>query len=221
MNGQPQVPLGQTGFGASLLLDERSRPDFRDLYGHYASGAGSLHTAVRRVRLGGIDLKAREVGHLRGLRLLVGEVNALELSTEADTLAADPERRARLSVLAALLRDGRLEVRVAPLAGWIPDFSVFLPPDSSHTAEVPGSGGSSTPSPHRLKVPTLMVGTHWFERPFPHPGPALGVVLHGDAALRAFRRFDETWRGGHDLAGPIQGILGDALGRGIVRPEAG
>ena len=212
----PASLLGQDP-GSSLLLDERSRPDFRDLYGRHAAAAASLCAAVRRVRLGGIDLEAEEIGRLQSLRLLVGEANALDLSAEADTLAADPSRRARLSMLAALLDDGRLEVRVAPLAGWSPDFSVFLPP-----SDVSGGGArGAPPGPIRSHAPILMVGTHWFERPFPHPGPALGAVFHGEPALVAFRRFEETWRTGHDLAGPIRAILKDALDRTAVRLRPG
>jgi hypothetical protein len=195
-----------------LLLDERSRPDFRELYGRYATLARSLDAAVRRVRLGGIDLGVGEIGGLERLRLLLGEVNSLALSTEAEALACDPERRRRLDVLMSLLENRRLRVRIAPLAGWTPDFSVFLPPVDDTVDGRPQTGG--------FTEPTLMLGTHWFERPFPHPGPALAVRITGPEALSAQRRFEEIWRRAHDVEDPIRSILREALRRGTspVRP---
>jgi hypothetical protein len=182
-----------------MLLDERSRPDFRALSGRHASRAIRVDAAVRRIRLGGMDLGRDEIGGLERVRLVLGEMDALTLSSEADALASDPERRGRLRLLMELLDGGRLEIGIAPLAGWSPDFSVFV-------------GKPGRPS-------TAMIGTHWFERPFPHPGPALGVVITGPSAARAAERFDEIWRRAHDLRAPIRRLLSEALVRSPVRAQ--
>jgi hypothetical protein len=148
-------------------------------------------------------LGSEELCSLRSLRLLIGEVSALDLSHDAETLASDPQRRSRLAMLAALLEEGRLQVRIAPLAGWAPDFSVFQPPTGSRAA------------------PILMLGTHWFERPFPHPGPAFGVVMDGAQASAVLRRFDETWARAHEIHRPLRALMNEALGRTGERTPAG
>ena len=169
------------------LLDERTRPDFRDVYAREAAGAERLDTALTRIRLSAMDLGAAELGGLRRIRVLLAEMNALGLTAEAETLAADPARRDRLRFLLDRLETGTLEVRLAPLAGWAPDFSVF------HRA-----GGDP---------PALLVGPHRLERPYPHPGPAFASLHRGPDAVRAGRRFDETWERAHDLQGPLVRIL--------------
>jgi hypothetical protein len=58
-----------------------------------------------------------------------------------------------------------------------------------------------------------MIGPHWFERPYPHPGPALGVLIAGAPAIRALERFEELWAQAHDVKGPIEEILEAALRR--------
>ena len=185
---------------SAQLLDERSRPDFREVYGFHAARAGRLDAAVNRIRLGGMTLGRKELGSLEAIRLLIGEVNALTLASEAQSLAIDPSRRTRLELMLSLLGERRLQVRIAPLASWSPDFSVF-----SGAARTPDQDGAGQRSP------VLMIGMHWFERPYPHPGPALGIVLVGGLALRARERFEELWGGAHGLAEPITSVLQEAL----------
>ena len=175
----------------ATLLEDRGRPDFRDVYGRHASAAVTLDAAVRRVRLAGITLGSRELGGVQRMRVLVAELNALSLSGEAEVIGADLSRRPRLELLLRLFEGGRLSVRTAPLAGWDPDFTVF---------------GSEQPD-------TVVLGPHWFERPYPHPGPAFSVVLVGDPARRAHIRFEELWSAAHDLRHPIEELLREALRR--------
>jgi hypothetical protein len=175
------------------LIDERSHPGFREIYGELASQSAYLDAAVQRIRLTGLTLGPGELGHLRRIRVLLGETNALVLSAEAETVVSTPEGRRLLRLLLFLLESGRMEIRIAPLAGWNPDFSVF-------TRE-PEEGEVDREDDLPSSRMTLMLGTHWLERPYPHPGPALGVVLHGPPALKATARFREIWDRGHDLKG--------------------
>jgi hypothetical protein len=190
------------------FLDERSRPDVRDVYGKLAQGAEFLDAAVSRIRLGGMTLGEKELGRIRRIRLLMAETNALSLSSEAEAMAADAERHIRLEFLAGLLRSDRLEVRISPLAGWSPDFTVF----SVSPPEGPGIGPGGPTSADA----TLLVGPHWFERPYPHPGPAFVVVLRGEPALIGKRRFEEAWARGHDLRAPLLSLIQEALRRGTA-----
>ena len=122
-------------------------------------------------------------------RVLVAEMNALRLDAEARSLEADPRRAPNAELLRDLLESGRLEVRSAPLAGWTPDFSVFA-----------GPGGPFA----------VLLGFHWFERPYAHRGPALGAVLLDEAARLAARRHEENWDRAHDVGPAVWNILSKA-----------
>jgi len=180
------------------LLDERSHPDLRSVYGALAARSRRIDAAVARIRLAGMTLDRQELAGMIRVRLVVAEMNALALSFDADAVASDPERRHRLLTLEALLRRETLRVRLAPLAGWTPDFTIF-------SGAVPPGGRED---PH-----TLILGPHWFERPFPHPGPALNAVLTGEAVLLAADRFERLWDRGHDVSVPIHSTISEALRR--------
>ena len=105
---------------------------------------------------------------------------------EAHALMARSGSRARLRSLHALVQDGRLEVRVAPLAGWSPDFTVFH--------------GSLGPK-------AVLMGFHAFEIPHPYPGPALGAHFGEKEARLAGQRFNEAWERGHDVGEAIRGLF--------------
>jgi len=154
----------------------------------------ALDAALTRIRLSAMDLGPDDLGPLRRIRVLLAEVSALSLTAEAEALALRPERRERLRFFLERLRAGTLRVRLAPLAGWAPDFSVFHRP-----------GGSAA---------VLLVGPHRLERPYPHPGPAFASVHRGPAAGRAALRFREIWKRAHDLQAPLVRILGGVLERG-------
>jgi hypothetical protein len=134
----------------------------------------------------------------------MGETNALSIASEAESLASDTERSERHALLSRLLEADHLEVRISPLAGWSPDFSVF-------TAKGSGIAEAGEVAP---AAATVLIGPHWFERPYPHPGPAFVVALQGEPAVRAGQRFEEAWRRGHDLRGSLLSLIREALRRG-------
>ena len=181
----------------SVLIDERSRPDFREVFGGMAPQAVDIATAITRVRLSTVDLTPLDLTKLEHFRVLVAELNALQLDAEARAIQADARRAPRVELLRTLLEAGRLEVRAAPLAGWSPDFTVF--------------SGASGPT-------AVLTGTHWFERPYPHRGPALATLHGGDAARLSARRHEELWERAHDVGPAVWNILSKA--RRIGRLEA-
>lgn len=175
-----------------MLLDERSDPDFRTVFGLLAERSTAIDVAVARIRLAGIDLREEELSGVRRIRVLMAEISAFAFANEAEAVLLDPGRRTNLELLVRLLREGRIDVRSAPLAGWSPDFSIFH------------QGGRPT---------RLIVGTHWFQRPYPHRGPALASVHGTSEAGRVTRRFQDLWAGGHDLQPAVRVLLERALER--------
>lgn len=173
----------------AILFDERRRPDFRDVFGALARRSERICTAVTRVRLTTIDLGPDELGTLRSFRVLLSEMNALRMESEAHALIHMRRRAPGFRLLTGLLESGALEVRSAPLGGWSPDFTVFA-----------DNGGARW----------VLSGFHAFERPYPHRGPAL-ASLHGeDGAQLAQRRYDELWAQGHDVGPTLWTLLSRA-----------
>ena len=173
----------------AVLMDERGRPDFRDAFGTLARRSRDIATAVTRVRLSTVDLSRADIGSVASFRVLVAELNALSLDAEARVIRSDPRRASRVGLFRELLEDGRMEVRSAPLAGWSPDFTVFSGDDGPEW---------------------VLTGFHWFERPYPHRGPALAALHQGDAARLAARRHLELWDRAHDVGPAIWNILSKA-----------
>jgi hypothetical protein len=175
------------------LLDERSPSSFRALFGDLLSRSSSVDAAILRVRLGAVDLSARELTSLRHLRVLVAEVNAQTVEGEAYALVMDPVKRENLNRILNLLQKGVMEIRSAPLGGWSPDFTVF----------------SQDHAPH-----SLLLGLHWFHRPFPHRGPAWAARFGAKEASRARARFQELWAGAHDIGPAILRLMERTTVRG-------
>lgn len=182
----------------TLLLHERCRPDFRDVFGKLARTSTEIDTAITRIRLSGIDLSPEELSPVRRFRVLLGEVNAHSLGAEADAAQTDRKRATTLEFLLSAIDRGAIEIRSAPLSGWSPDFSVFR----------------SASAPDRL-----LAGLHWFERPYPQRGPVWGFQIEGPPASEAGLRFEEMWRYGHDIRAAIQHILRSARRRGAERSD--
>ena len=179
---------------APRLLDETGRPGLRTVWGRLLSRAATVDVAVTHVRLATLGLGDAELERVRRLRVLVAELSAAALDAEARVLWARPASAEGLARLVALLDDGRLAVRSAPLGGWEPDFSVFHGPSGPRVA---------------------LVGSHRFDAGGPLQGPFF-VSAHGRrAASRAALRFRELWARGHDVRTPV----GDILRR--ARREAG
>ena len=168
------------------LLEDGRRPDFRDVFGHLAQRSSSIDTAVTRIRLSTLDLTPAELHAVTRFRVLLAEVNALSMDAEAKVLHTLPNRAPNLRLLARLLESGNLQIRSAPLAGWSPDFSVFSDADG--------------PS-------AVLCGFHWFERPYPHRGPALASLHFGDGASLAHRRFEALWDRAHDIGPTLWDIV--------------
>jgi hypothetical protein len=174
------------------LLDERSRPDFRTTYGLLVEESLRVDVAIRKIRLSGMSLAPRELEAPRRIRVLMAEINILTLASEAEIMAAASDGRRRVAMLGELLQADILRIRSAPLGGWSPDFSVFRLRE----------GGTR-----------LLVGPHWFARPYPHRGPALASLHTGRDAARIARRFESIWEGAHPVDGPVRRVLSEAMER--------
>jgi hypothetical protein len=170
------------------LIDERSRPGFRETYGTLVSRAVHLDVALTHLRLATLDLTDAEVGRIARVRLLLAQVSAVALDAEAHAVLHRSDRAENLRRLAALLRAGRVEVRSAPLAAWAPDFSVFGAEDGPFA---------------------LVVGSHRFEAEG-FGGPTLASVHGAGDARLAGERFEELWAAAHDIGSAIAGILARA-----------
>jgi hypothetical protein len=168
------------------FFHERHAHGFRARFRDLLSRATRLDTAVTRLRLTTLDFSEEELRSVETIRLIVAELRAVELDAEAHALVARPGPPGRLERLESLLTDGRVELRVVPLAGWSPDFSIFS-----------GPGGATA----------LLMGFHAFERPHPYSGPALGAELGGEAATQALARFEEIWHRGHDVSQAVEGVF--------------
>jgi hypothetical protein len=169
-----------------ILIDERSQPGFRSHFVRAALGARAVDVAIERMRLDGVDLGRRELGHLTRIRVILANAEADVLLWEARRLRSHPDRAAGLRFLIARLQRGTLSLRSCPLAGWSPDFSVFHRP---------------------TEAPIALLGHHWFQRPYPFRGPAFASIHRGPGALRAAARFEELWSDSHDIGGAIQELL--------------
>lgn len=181
------------------LLDERTLPDFRTVYGRLFRRSDRVDVAIRKIRLAGVSLGERELGGPDDIRVLLAEINALTLAAEAEAMAVTTAGRRRVGLLLELLEGDALRIRSAPLGGWAPDFSLF----HQHGADT-----------------VLLTGLHWFERPYPHRGPALASLHRGLDAVRIAGRFENIWGAGHDVAPAIRRILEAALTR-VPAPAPG
>lgn len=184
-------PVPEPSLQQRRLLDERSAPDFRAVYGRLFEAARRVDVAVRKIRLSGMSLGSRELEGPGRIRVVLAEINVLTLSSEAEALAVEATGRRRLRVLSSLLSEEALQVRSAPLAGWAPDFSVFQRPAG----------------------PVALLGPHWFHRPYPHRGPAFASMHTGAEAELVDRRFRGVWESAHDVSAAVKGILRQALER--------
>lgn len=181
------------------FFDERSRPDFREVYGSMLARSTHLDVALTSIRISTLDLGRGELQGVRAIRLLLAEVSAVRLDAEAHAVAQDGEKRETLSALAELLARGVIEVRSSPLGGWAPDFSIF----------------------RKDALPqAVLLGFHWFERPFPHRGPAFASLQGPEAAGRALARFEEQWARAHDIGPAVLSILERARSPETIATQA-
>ena len=171
---------------SSALIDERGPASFRTLFGNFLSRSQTIETAILNVRLSAVDLSAQELEGLQRLRVLVAGADAQTVEGEAYALAMDPMKRENLSRLLGLLQTGVMEIRLAPLGGWSPDFSVFSDDEGPQS---------------------LLLGLHWFHRPFPYRGPAWAAHFGPEEASRAHLRFQELWAGSHNIGPAVRKLM--------------
>ena len=174
------------------VLDERAQPDLRVRFGLLALKSTEIAFAARHIRLAGVDLGADEAQGLVRIRVVLAELNSATFRADAECVMADPERRPVAERLSRLLANGGLQVRVAPMAVWTPDFSVFHRDDRAFAA---------------------IFGFHWFQRPFPESGPAFATVCGADGAELAGARFRELWSGAYDVTEAVGGMLDEAMAK--------
>lgn len=160
------------------VLDERQSPSMREVLGYLLAHARCADVAIRQLRLAGLNLAGTELGSLERCRIMIGELDAGVLFDDS----FDPEP------LVQFAGSGRLEIRKAPYHVWNPDFSVFtgLPRDRA----------------------VLLLGAHYFGRPYPCSGLAFTCVLTRRGAIDAARRrFEELWDAGYDVLSVVTEAL--------------
>jgi hypothetical protein len=177
----------------NVLLDELSRPELRDVIGRLLGAADAVAIAVAQVRLAAVDLTAAETGHVRQCRILLGRLDAGELTslgTHADRM------REQLGGLLRFLRSGRVQIRSAGMSAWLPDFSVY--------EGLPATNGDPDA--------VCIIGAHYFRVSPVAQGPAFTCALTDAAAVaRARRRFDELWEDAHDVHPAVVAAIEEIL----------
>jgi hypothetical protein len=178
------------------LFDERTDGGFRVRFGAELESSWGVDLALKRLRLIGLH-PGEELERIRAVRLVLAQVSASALDAEAHALVVRPDARRRIGLFIRLMEQSRMRIRVAPLGGWSPDFSVF----------------SDSRGPR-----SVLLGLHQFERTHPLPGPVLGARFGRRGALLARARFEEIWARAHDVLPAVKTILARAHGS---LPDAG
>ncbi len=101
------------------VLDEFTRPSMRETMSALMSASQHVDMAVFNMRLAGIDIGDREVGHLHRIRVVMGQLDA-EVLMQTESRPVEQLQRLRL-----LAGSGLLHVRTVPRFRWCPDFSIF------------------------------------------------------------------------------------------------
>ncbi|MGQ0560314.1 MAG: hypothetical protein ACT443_00405 [Gemmatimonadota bacterium] len=171
----------------SAVIDERQQPSLRQTLGRLLQSACVADFAVAHLRLAGLDLVESEVARLDCCRIMLGQLDAAALFDSPEP------GQPRLGMLSDFARSGRLEIRTAPHHVWNPDFSIF--------GGLPGEASA------------VLLGAHYFGRPYPLFGLAFTCVLTQPAAIRTCsRRFEELWQAGYDVLPVVLDTLDRAGG---------
>jgi len=158
----------------AVLFDEHADPPLRQTLGRLIATARSADFAIAHLRLAGLDLTESEAHSLEHCRVMLGHLDAAAL---LDSGLAPPSH---LALLRAFARSGRLEMRTAPHHVWNPDFSIFRGLPDQQAA--------------------VLLGAHYFGRPYPMFGLAFTCFMTQQAAVRACtRRFESLWNAGYDI----------------------
>lgn len=182
-----------------FLLDERSQPPLRVAMTGLLASATHTDFAVREIRLAGLDLDHHALPRLQRCRILIGRMDANFHEQAGDALH---QHSARLRRLLGFVSTGRFEVRSAGIDTWLPDFSLY---DGLH-------------SPLNGRRSALLLGAHYFERPYPVSGAALtALVTNPHAFTLARMRFDELWQRSYD----VLPVITETLEQLIAEHDAG
>lgn len=174
----------------AALIDEHADVSLRRRIGELLRTSRTAAFAVTRIRIAGIDLTPGEIAGIERCRVLVRRVDADMLMEAADHVG-DAARLRDLHVLGAFLASGRVEVRAAGVEGWVPDFSVF-----------------------RGERDVVLLGAHYFGRPYPILGPSFtGAVTVPAAVELAARRFELLWQESRDVLPTIRSAIEAILER--------
>lgn len=175
---------------SAALIDELDTGSLRRRIGGLLRVSKTADFAVTRIRIAGLDLTPGEIAGVEQCRVLVRQVDA-DMLMEAADHAGDAARLRDLAVLGAFLASGRVEVRASGVEGWIPDFSVF-----------------------RGAEAVVLLGAHYFGRPYPTLGPSFTAAIADPAAVElAATRFDLLWDDARDVLPTIRDAVEAVLER--------
>jgi len=174
-----------------VLLDDVRSPTLRETLSVLLTQAGQADFAIAELRLAGLDLSVLGQKPDQHFRVLVRHFNS-EFAYDATNAAPGSAIHSRIARLRELASSGRVEVRAARLDVWTPDFSILRRVDAN--------------------TDVLLLGAHYFDRPFPLTGAALtSATTNVPAIRRAARRFEELWQRADDIVPVIVEILDHAL----------
>lgn len=191
------IPPGTVRPGRSrvltpTLLIEGTNPRFPVVYRRWLGRSSRVDVALTRLRIATLRLQADDLARVERLRIVLAELSTAAWEAETHRALLDPERGPMLRRIIELLREGRLEVRSAPLAGWAPDFTIFRD-DGSGPVE-----GVST---------RALIGPHWLETGAGLAGPRFAFAVEGADARRAEERFAAIWRHAYDVGPAVTRLL--------------
>ena len=135
------------------LLDDRSRPDFRETFGVLARRARGLDVALTHMRLATLDLSEAELGRMHRVRLLLAEVSDAALDAEAHAVLNRPNVAKTCVAWQPFLPSGALRCARRRSADGLPTFPCSvttrdtLPYSWAHivSTDAPSTGGQSWP----------------------------------------------------------------------------
>ncbi|MEX0907406.1 MAG: hypothetical protein WD054_03670, partial [Gemmatimonadota bacterium] len=104
----------------NILLDEETNPGPRAVIGALLAAGGHADIAVSHVRLAAIDLTDLEMAGVLSCRILLDRLDAHLLTDRGDTGDV-----VRFRALLRFVESGRVEIRSAGVAAWVPDFSIY------------------------------------------------------------------------------------------------
>jgi hypothetical protein len=207
----------------NMLLHEGGAPSVREVIGGLLGAATHADLAVSHVRLDAVELRSDETTRLTRCRFLLQRLDASAVTDFGAGAGND-----RLRALFDFVASGRVEVRSAGLAAWLPDFSVFrgltgtrsgmLSSIVCHGHRDAGTGLSGTLCGTSASRPrdACLVGAHYFRQPPTADGPALtSLITEPRSVALAQQRFNELWPRGHD----VTTVVLDALERKLGQPR--